>query len=188
MSFGVCLFKYSGQGNDPYNAMNMAVSAYIGMPYATYQMIFNLSLLVIEFIFARKMIGFGTFFNSIVVGYIVTFFYDLLAPFMVFESFAIKLVVLLVGVLCSSLGLAIYQHADCGLAPYDSLPFILERWIPKVPYFWRRMIFDGSATLICFLTGGIIGIGTVISTFGLGTFIAFFDWLLFWGKRRRKMP
>jgi uncharacterized membrane protein YczE len=37
------------------------------------------------------------------------------------------------------------------------------------------MFTDALCALICFLAGGIIGLGTLVSAFGLGPIIQFFD-------------
>ena len=67
------------------------------------------------------------------------------------------------------------SKADEGVAPYDSLSLIMtERW-PKIPYFWHRMSNDVLCALICYLTGGVIGIGTLVTAFGLGPVIHFFN-------------
>ena len=68
-----------------------------------------------------------------------------------------------------------YQLPKQGVAPYDSISLIMtERW-PKIPYFWHRMSNDVLCALICYLTGGVVGIGTLVTAFGLGPVIHFFN-------------
>ena len=93
----------------------------------------------------------------------------------------VRLVALCVGVVICCLGLSMYQMPDEGVAPYDSLSLIMtERW-PKIPYFWHRMSNDVLCALICSLTGGVVGIGTLVTAFGLGPVIHFFN-RVFTGK------
>ena len=47
--------------------------------------------------------------------------------------------------------------------------------VKKVPYFWWRMFTDGLCALVAFLTGGLVGLGTLSAAFGFGPFIHFFD-------------
>ena len=77
-------------------------------------------------------------------------------------------------VVITSLGVSLYQTADLGIAPYDYLSLGL-RDKTKKPYFACRMFTDGVSALAAFLTGGLVGIGTLISAFGLGPFVHFFD-------------
>ena len=44
-----------------------------------------------------------------------------------------------------------------------------------IPYFWCRMSNDVVCALICFISGGIVGLGTIVCAFGLGPVIHFFD-------------
>lgn len=179
---GIAIFKLSGLGNDPFSGMNMAVSAKIGIAYGNFQVMLNVVLLIIEIVFGRKFIGLGTVVNAVFLGYIVTFFYNIfvgasLEP----ERMVERLVILCIGVVICCLGLSMYQMTNAGIAPYDSISLITsEKW-PKVPYFWHRMSNDAVCALICYLSGGIIGIGTLVTAFGLGPVIHFFN-RVFTGK------
>ena len=67
-----------------------------------------------------------------------------------------------------------YQTADLGIAPYDSVSLIMAERLP-ILYFWCRMSNDVICALICYLLGGIVGLGTLICSLGLGPFIQFFN-------------
>ena len=163
---GIGIFKLAGLGTDPFSGMNMAVADMIGMAYGNFQLIVNIVLLIIEIAFGRRFLGIGTVVNAVCLAYITTFFYNM---------------ALCVGVVICCLGLSMYQMPDEGVAPYDSLSLIMtERW-PKIPYFWHRMSNDVLCALICYLTGGVVGIGTLVTAFGLGPVIHFFN-RVFTGK------
>ena len=91
------------------------------------------------------------------------------------EILALQIVIMLIGVIVCSFGISMYQTSDAGIAPYDSLSLIMEKKFERVPYFWCRMLTDGICALVCFLAGGLIGIGTLAATFGLGPFVHFFN-------------
>ncbi|MNW66270.1 hypothetical protein D3C74_447240 [compost metagenome] len=80
-----------------------------------------------------------------------------------------------IGVVVCSFGISLYQTSQVGVAPYDSLSLIMKNKFPKVSYFWHRMFTDALSALVCFLAGGIIGLGTLVTVFGLGPIIHFFD-------------
>ncbi len=173
---GIAIFRFSALGNDPYTAMNLSVSDCLGMEYANYQLLFNLCLFVVQLLFGRELIGIGTLVNACLLGYIVNFFYNLLAAAMGAPSVLwLQLIVVFIGVLICTFGLSLYQTADVGVAPYDSLSLITKKYLPKIPYFWHRILDDGIAALVCFLTGGLVGLGTLISAFGFGPFIHFYN-------------
>ncbi len=176
IGLGISIFKLSGLGNDPFSGMVMAMGAFLNMPYANFQVMLNIVLLIIEIFAGRKYIGVGTIVNALFLGYFSTFFNFVLAhtvnaPQVIWQ----KVIVVCLGVIICSLGLSLYQSADVGVAPYDSLPMILsDRW-PKIPYFCYRISFDALFALICYLAGGIVGLGTLVAALGLGYFINLFN-------------
>ena len=172
---GIAVFKLSGLGNDPYSGMTMALSALVGMEYANFQVLFNLVLFAVPLFFGRKYIGVGTIVNACLLGYIVTFFYNILFGIGTPQNIVQRLLVLFAGVIVCSFGLSLYQTADLGVSPYDSLSIIAKEKLPKIPYFWHRMADDALAALVCYLAGGIVGIGTLVTAFGFGPFIHFFN-------------
>ncbi len=173
---GVAIFKVAALGNDPYNGMNMALSELLSLPYPTLQILVNILFFAIQLLAARELIGFGTVVNIFLIGYIVIFTYGLLIQILGSPgSFALQLIAMVIGMLICSLGLSLYQCSEMGTAPYDALALILDRKLPKLPYFWCRILCDGSCALICFLAGGIVGLGTLVSAFGFGPVIAFFN-------------
>lgn len=154
----------------------MALSDCVGMAYANFLVLINLAVFVIEIIFGRKFIGAGTVVNALFLGYIVTFFYNLLSNGIgIPEVMWQKLIVVCIGVVVCSFGVSMYQTPDVGAAPYDSMSLIMAMRKPSISYFWHRISTDALCALICFLAGGIVGIGTLLSAFCLGPFISFFD-------------
>ena len=177
ISIGIALFKESHLGNDPMSAFSMRLSEIFGIPLGTQNLIFNALFLLLQFSFGKKYIGAGTFVNGIILGYIVSFFYAIFVRYFGYaETFGlgIQLLWAAAAVVITSLGVSLYQTADLGVAPYDYLSLGL-RDKTKKHYFVCRMFTDGVSALAAFLTGGLVGIGTLISAFGLGPFVHFFD-------------
>ena len=176
LGMGIGIFKLSGMGNDPFSGMAMALADRAGMVYANFLVLLNVFLFLIEFFTGKKFIGIGTFVNALLQGYIVTFFYELLvavcgAP----QQPAVQVITVCIGVIVCSFGVSLYQSSDVGVAPYDSISLIMAgRW-PKVSYFWHRMSNDAFCVVVCFLAGGIIGLGTLVSALGMGPVIHFFN-------------
>ena len=174
LGLGVAIFKLSGMGNDPCTGMVMAVSEKIGIPYANFNVVVNLLIFLIELKFGRELIGIGTVLNACLLGYVATFFYWLFTlPFGAPQSLLIRLLLVCIGICISSFGVAMYQGADMGVSPWDSMSLIMTKYWPKIPYFWHRMSNDALATVLCLVCGGIVGLGTAVSAFCLGPIIHF---------------
>lgn len=188
---GVAILRFSTMGNDPYTASTLAISGGLGIGLGNYQLMLNLGLLIIQLIFGRKYLGFGTIINMCFLGYIVQFVsFVLRSVFGSLEggSLVLKLVVMLLSFVVVSFGLAMYQTADLGVDPYDFLALGMTDHLPT-PYFVNRVITDGGCVLLivgAVMTGLIdwsgsnLGIGTIICAFGLGPLV---DLFMPWNKK-----
>ena len=176
LGMGISIYKFAGLGNDPFSGMVMALSDVVGMPYANFLVVLNLFIFLLELLFGRNLIGAGTIVNAFGLGYFVTFFYEVWLHFFVLPgTLAAKILVMLAGTVVTGFGLSFYQTPNAGVAPFDSLSIIMTKRIPKIPYFWHRMFTDALCALVCFLAGGIVGPGTLVSAFGLGPVMNFFN-------------
>lgn len=72
--------------------------------------------------------------------------------------------------------------AEMGIAPYDSVALIIEKWTQgKIPFQYARVVSDVTVVIIgvvfCLLSGGelrlIIGIGTICNALFNGPLIQF---------------
>lgn len=176
LGMGISIFKLSGLGNDPFSGMIMALSDVTGITYAVFLIMMNLVLFIYEIAAGRNLIGAGTLVNAFLLGYIVTFFYNIWLLFPgVPQQLIWRVVTVLIGVIVTSFGVSLYQYPNVGVAPYDSISLILCRKMPHVPYFWFRIGTDAFCALLCWISGGIIGLGTLLSAFGLGPVVHFFN-------------
>ncbi|WP_046212407.1 YczE/YyaS/YitT family protein [Paenibacillus wulumuqiensis] len=176
LGMGISIFKLSGLGNDPFSGMVMALADTSGIAYARFLILLNLSLFVIQLIAGRRFIGIGTIVNAVFLGYVVTFFYNIWIdvpgePQLLWQ----RVITVAIGVVVCSFGVSLYQTSNVGIAPYDCLSLLMRDRFPRVSYFWHRMFTDALCALICFMFGGIIGLGTLVSMFGLGPIIHFFN-------------
>lgn len=176
VGLGIAIFKFAALGNDPYTGMNMALAETLGIPFPTLQLGVNLLFFLLQFVFARQLIGFGTLFNALFIGSLVDFFYRVMAGTIGGPgTFPVQLLVMLIGMMICSFGLSLYQCSDLGVSPYDAASLILDKKLARIPYFWCRIFTDGVCALICFAAGGIVGVGTLVTAFGFGPFIAAFN-------------
>ena len=176
LGLGIAIFKFSGLGNDPFSGMVMALSDRAGIEYAVFLIMINTIVFIVEFILGRKLIGLGSFVNALLLGYVVTFFYNLIVsaagePGQLLQ----RILIVCIGVIVTSFGVSMYQLPKQGVAPYDSMSLIMTERLKKIPYFWNRVVTDAFCALKCWLAGGIVGLGTLVSAFGLGPFVQFFD-------------
>lgn len=177
IGLGVAMSKTADFGIDPFNGMCMSVSAFFGINYMIYTWTFNLCCFLFEIIWGRHYINIGTFINWFLVSYAVTFFLNLRDTLTLNVPATVvgRIVLLVASLIVISLGLAIYQLADLGIAPYDAIPFMFCERHKKFPYFWARIILDSLAVSGILLThGDLLGVGTLLTALGLGPVVHLF--------------
>ncbi len=119
--------------------------------------------------------GFGTLWNMTGVGLLVDFF---TTKYHIFfqnpQNLGIRILFLVIAILGICLGCSIYMTPELGSAPYDALGVQIHE-ISKVPFKLCRITTDLICVIIALIFGGNIGIGTVITAFGTGPFVQFFN-------------
>ena len=176
LGLGVALLKLSGQGNDPFSAMMMALTEKTTLSYGNFCAIGNCVFFVIEILFGRKYIGIGTIVNWFALGYVVEFWtwvFDLVG-FSKPDALALCILICIIALPFAGFGLSLYQSADIGSSPYDCLPLIMNDRL-HIPFFLGRIIADGCCLVITFFAGGILGFGTVMVVLCLGPTAAFIN-------------
>ena len=188
MGLGVCLFNQSLLGCGPASAFQIAFGEKIGLGIAGGMIITNSMFFIVEILWGRDLIGPGTFVNWFGVGTTAELWTTILKKFIVFpENLSERVAVMIFGVLVLSLSSSLYQTADQGIAPYDSLSLILKKktnW----KYHWCRMLTDATSVLAAVFLGGIVNIGTLICVTSLGPFVSFYNKIisvpLCYGKKK----
>lgn len=177
---------YSLMGNDPYTAMNMAVSDALGVGLGNYQLLINCLLLIIQLIWGRNYIGLGSVVNIFFLGYVIEYTgyaLRLLLGSPEDHTFLQRLFIMLLSLIVISFGLSMYQTAALGVSPYDYLALGLTDHLPT-PYFTNRITTDVVCVLVIITTlcCGVttweishLGIGTICVAFFLGPFVNFFN-------------
>lgn len=175
LAFGAATLRIGQVGLDPYTAANIGIGESLGLSLGVYQLIINIIILGIVFIFGRKFIGIGTVINMVLTGFFIDFYTWIYKDF-----FTIKInlfsqsILLIVGVLIFTFGASFYMSAKLGNAPYDAIaPIIVER--TKRQYRVVRVMQDVLFVVIAFIFGGPVGIGTVINAFFTGPLIDFWN-------------
>lgn len=180
MGFCVSLLKLTKMGTDPCSAMNYGIAKQIGLSFGTYQLLFQLVLLLFVIIGNRRLIGTGTIGNMVVVGYTADFFswvWTNICHIPEVLPFYVRILILLPTLLLFVVAAASYMNSDHGMSPYDAAPFIvaekIEKKTGKKLFQPIRLSLDLIATIIGYFTGGETGLMTVLMVVLLAPTVAF---------------
>lgn len=166
-AIGVYLTIQANIGLAPWDCLSMGISGKVGYSYGIVHTAISIVILAIDILLKEK-IGYGTILDALLVGnYVDLIAYFKLVP--VSENVPISCAMVIVGLLIMGYGQYFYMDAAQGCGPRDSLLIALGKRFPKTPIGVVQTVMVGIALLIGWLLGGPVGIGTVISVFGMGT-------------------
>ena len=165
-SFGVYLTIYANIGLAPWDCLGMGIAKHTPLNYGSSMVLIGVCAIVIQLIL-RERIGFSTLFDALITGRLTQFFIDI-SPYPENHSLWLGIVFMLFGFLFIALGMYVYMSAECGCGPKDGLLIAIGKRLPKIPIGVVEMFLWAVVTLIGWLLGGSVGIGTLLSIFAAG--------------------
>ena len=148
-----------------WEAFSMGLVYLTDQTYGNILIISGFVILLVD-VALKEKIGFGTILNTILIGTFVDLIQAVdLIPQM--NNFFSGILMLLLGQLSICIGSYFYIGASLGCGPRDALMVALGKRLPKVPIGIVRGVIEGTVLLIGWLLGAKVGIGTVISVFGI---------------------
>ena len=148
-----------------WEAFSMGIANLTGQTYGNILIISGVVILGVDVLLKEK-VGFGTILNTILIGVFV----DMIQAFEIIpqmHGFFSGVVMLLLGQVSICIGSFFYIGASMGCGPRDALMVALGKRLPNVPIGIVRGCIEGAVLLIGWLLGAKVGIGTVISVFGI---------------------
>jgi len=164
--FGVYLTIQANIGAGPWDVLNLGISRTLGILYGTASIAASLTILLID-ILLREPIGIAMFIDSVVVGKAVDFFgwIHAVPPC---RSLWTGIPLMLLGLVVMAYTQYAYMIASLGCGPRDTLLVGLAKRMKRLPIGAVSIGLLTTATLIGWLLGGPVGVGTLICAFGAG--------------------
>ncbi|MEY8462665.1 YczE/YyaS/YitT family protein [Streptococcus merionis] len=173
VSLGTTICLKTSLGVDPFNAFSISISRLTHIGLGPVTLVLSLTVMAIIFVLDKRHIGLGSFYTMLSIGYFINFF-DMLLPDIQLNLLSLfNILIFIMGMLVTCFGAAMYFEADLGLAPYDSIAFVVSKYTKKENHICRVFV-DIVVALIALFLGGPISLGTIILAFGLGPFINYF--------------
>ena len=164
--FGVYLTIQANIGAGPWDVLNLGISRTLGILYGTASIAASLTILLID-ILLREPIGIAMFIDSIVVGKAVDFF-GWIRAVPPCRSLWTGIPLMLLGLVIIAYTQYAYMIASLGCGPRDTLLVGLAKRMKRLPIGAVSIGLLTTATLIGWLLGGPVGVGTLICAFGAG--------------------
>ena len=153
-------------GLAPWDCLGMGISYHTPLNYGLSMTAMAVVILLIDLALGER-IGCGTIIDALLTGNFVQLYNDL-DPLPENGSLILGVALMLTGFVFMALGMWIYMRAAQGCGPRDSLLVGLGRRMPKLPIGVVEIMLWAAVTLLGWLLGGPVGLGTLLGTFGAG--------------------
>jgi uncharacterized membrane protein YczE len=164
-ALGIVLTIMANIGFAPWDVFHVGLAITTGITIGTASIVTGITIGVIAIALGEKF-GLGMLLNMVLIGvFIDLIMLPNIIP--VSDHFGISLAMLTVGLVLISIGSYFYIKTALGAGPRDSLMIALNRRT-KMPIGVCRGLLELMATVVGWLLGGMVGIGTVISVIMIG--------------------
>lgn len=169
LTLGISLTIQSGLGASPFDATLVGLSGSIGLTVGSWEILIAILLLVLNTWLSGKrpeILGLATaFVTGLGIDVWLYWLNDWIEPGLP----AGRLVCFASGLIVTGLGTALYLQAKFAPSPLDRLTLLLQKFTGRSIFFTRTLLYF-VFLLAAFISGGPIGIGTLL-TVCLGGFI-----------------
>ena len=164
--FGLYLTIRANIGAAPWDVLNLGIAKTFGILYGTASISVSLTILLID-ILMKEPVGIAMFIDAIVVGKAVDFF-NWLDPIPPCKSLLTGIPLMIAGLFVLAYTQYTYMIASLGCGPRDTLMVGVAKRVRRIPIGVVSIAILSTATLVGWLLGGPVGIGTLICAFGAG--------------------
>jgi len=176
-ALGIVMLLESGLGLSPWDVLAQGISDKTSLSFGTANIAIAVLVLVVAWALGAR-IGPGTVANAVLIGLFVDWLIaidtiDALSD----TELAIRIVLMIVGILIIGIGTGFYVGAGMGAGPRDSLMLVTSRR-SGVRIGITRATIEVAVTVLGFALGGTVGIGTLAFALGIGPAVELSFWLL----------
>lgn len=165
---GIALMVEAGLGLGPWEALHQGIARHTGLEIGTVSVLLGIPILALWWPLGERP-GIGTLLNVAIIGASTNLVIALL-PTPADDATAVRLALMLAGVVVIALGSGIYLSTDLGPGPRDGLMTGVHH-----RFGWSirraRTVVELSVLGIGWVLGGTVGIGTVVFALGIGPLV-----------------
>ena len=173
IGLGVAIFSKANLGIDPFTLMNMGISEFFNINFSIIQWGVSIGILVVVAFIDKKKIFIATILNMFLVAPLIEGFTVLIEMLALpVQDLFGRLIIAIIGCAVLSIGAGMYLATDLGVSAYDLVAIIISEKT-NLPFKWLRIGTDAFCTLVGWMVGSVVGVGTLIAVFGMGPMISY---------------
>ena len=171
IGIAVALFLESGLGSDSVGLLCDGIRHTFLISFGNASLFYNLLIILIACLVARKNMGLGTVVYALVYCYFIDFYSWILTDIHLAEQdMLIRILAFAIGQCCLSLGLALLIQLNLGMNALDAVLYKIQNHT-NFSYTIMRTGCDISYVVIGTVLGGTFGAGTICSVLVTGTMV-----------------
>ena len=174
IQIGVSFFIKSNTGVDSFTIFMQGLANLLHITVGQANILVMGIVFIGMLIFTREYIRLGTFLAVITAGPFLDLISNLLNNVGVDAlPLIVRLLIVAISCVVIAIGFSILKSAELSVAPTDQLPLII---VDKTSwqYKWVRITMDVIFIVVGFSLGGVLGLGTIITTLLIGPCIQYF--------------
>ncbi len=161
---GVTMFLITELGTDTFTIFVQGLSNLVGITIGQMHVIVLCVITVLMLVFAKGYIKAGSVVCAVCGGWIIDFFLWAFDGRINGDStMVIRFIIMALGCAVLSIGMSLVIKSDAGTGPNDLVAIVVTDKLKHIQFRYVRIACDAIFTLIGFLLGGTIGIGTVVA-------------------------
>ncbi|MGL5694529.1 MAG: YczE/YyaS/YitT family protein [Peptostreptococcaceae bacterium] len=164
-AIGIVMTINANLGLSPWDVLHEGIYIMTGITMGKASIAVGI-LVVLANIILGENVGWATIINMVLVGILMdVLMLNNLIP--IADSFMMGLIMMILGMFILGIGCVLYLSTGFGSGPRDGMMVAIQKKTGKSLSLIRNTM-EVLALIVGYLLGGTVGIGTVISAFGLG--------------------
>ncbi|MFR1850317.1 MULTISPECIES: hypothetical protein [Clostridia] len=162
---GIVVMLNAKIGVSPWDVLHQGLSFKSGITMGQASIMVGLVIVILDAALGEG-VGWGTVLNMIFIGVFLDIIKSMnIVP--VADNLFMGIVMMIIGIIISAIATVLYLGAGLGSGPRDGLMLALNKKFSK-PVGAIRMCIELTVLVCGWILGGSVGLGTIISAFGLG--------------------
>lgn len=165
---GIALMVNADMGLGPWEALHQGIAVQTGLAIGTVSVLLGIPIVVLWWPLGERP-GIGTVFNVLLIGTSTNIGIGVL-PVPPTDAVAVRVVMMLAGVVVIAIGSGLYLSTDLGPGPRDGLMTGLHH-----RFGWSirrsRTAVELTVLILGWALGGTVGLGTLVFAFGIGPLV-----------------
>ena len=173
MTLGIALTIQSLLGAGPFDALLVGLHRTFGFSVGSWEIVLGLIMVLSNALAEKRRPEYFALITSLITGACIDFWLLLLNDLVNPEVFFMQMILLLTGMVVSSLGIAVNLQADFAPNPMDRSMLVIRK-LTGLNIFISRGLLSIVLVIFAFFFSGAIGIGTLIYALFSGLVINYF--------------